>query len=246
MSPTYIALVILLGVAVMAGIAFAVQDYENKKREKNLKLIGLRTAIRRASHLLESFPPILITNEIRTILCKYLEVRWNAIVELDNSETNRQQQAAFQSMASIVADPTSHPAGSMTVFSSSTEAARALGVIKEFAQFIAETKNKGEIKGDIAESLTKEAKIIYARVEVDIDLMSAIETEQQRGPEVVVHHYRSCFSKLQNLNINQNLDRQLYEIRTHLTQLAEQIDQSNEEKRIAKEQEQDSGKKFNF
>lgn len=57
MSPTYIALIILFGVAIMAGIAFAVQDYENKKREKNLRLLTLKTAIRRATHLLESFPP---------------------------------------------------------------------------------------------------------------------------------------------------------------------------------------------
>ncbi|WP_286237452.1 hypothetical protein [Neptuniibacter halophilus] len=246
MSPTYIALIILLGVAVMAGIGFAVQDIENKKRERNLRLIGLKTAIRRASHLFESFPPILMTSDIRALLVKYLEVRWDAVVELDGSESNRSQQAAFKAAASSIQDAVSHPSGSMTVFPTSIEASRALGVIKEFAQFIAELKNKGEIKGDVADKLTKEARRLYARVEVDIDLMSAIETEQQRGPEVVIHHYRSCFSKLQNLNHNQSLDRQLYEIRTHLTQLAEEIDRLNEEKRVAEEQEKDSGKKFNF
>ncbi|WP_415900487.1 hypothetical protein [Neptuniibacter sp. QD48_11] len=246
MSPTYIGLLILLGVAVMAGIGFAVQDIENKKRERSLRLITLKTAIRRASHLFEAFPPILLTSEIRALLVKYLEVRWNAVVELDGSESNRQQQAAFQAMVGTAQDPVSHPSGSMTLFANPNEAARALGVIKEFAQFISEIKNKGELNGNTADQLTLEAKRIYGRIEVDIDLMSAIETEERQGPEVVVHHYRSCFSKLQNLNRNQELDRQLYEIRTHLTRLAEDIDQANEEKRIAKEQEKDSGKKFNF
>lgn len=246
MSPTYIALIILLGVALMAGIGFAVQDIENKKRERNLKLVGLKTAIRRASHLFESFPPILLSSEIRGLLCKYLEVRWNAVIELEDSESNRQQQAAFQALATTAPDTVNHPAGSLTVFSSQNEASRALGIIKEFAQFVAEIKNKGEINSDAAESLTKAAKRLYMRVEVEFDLMNAIETEASQGPDVVIHQYRNCFSKLQKMNLNQELDRQLYEIRTHMTQLAEQIDQDNEEKRIAKEKEKDSGKKFNF
>ncbi len=246
MSPTYIALIILFGVALMAGIAFVIQDIENKKRERNLRLISLKTGIRRASHLFESFPPILMSTEIRTLLCKYLEARWNAVVELDPSDSNKQQKNAFQAQASMLPDAISHPSGSMTVFSGETEAARALGIIKEFAQFIAEIKNKGEINSDTADSLTKDAKRTFARIEVDLDLMSALETEQIRGPEVVIHHYRSCFSKLQNLNHNQALDRQLYEIRTHLTTLAEKIDAEAEAKKIEQEQEQDTGKKFNF
>lgn len=246
MSPTYIALIILFGVALMAGIAFVIQDIENKKRERNLRLISLKTGIRRASHLFESFPPILMSTEIRTLLCKYLEARWNAVVELDPSDNNKQQKNAFQAQASMLPDAISHPSGSMTVFSGETEAARALGIIKEFAQFIAEIKNKGEINSDTADNLTKDAKRTFARIEVDLDLMSALETEQIRGPEVVIHHYRSCFSKLQNLNHNQALDRQLYEIRTHLTTLAEKIDAEAEAKKIEQEQEQDTGKKFNF
>ena len=246
MSPTYIALIILFGVALMAGIAFVIQDIENKKRERNLRLISLKTGIRRASHLFESFPPILMSTEIRTLLCKYLEARWNAVVELDPSDSNKQQQSSFQAQASMLPDAVSHPSGSMTVFGGQTEAARALGIIKEFAQFIAEIKNKGEINAETADNLTKDAKRTYARIEVDLDLMAAFETEQSRGPEVVIHHYRSCFSKLQNLNHNQALDRQLYEIRTHLTTLAEKIDAEAEAKKIEQEQEHDTGKKFNF
>ncbi len=246
MSPTYIAVIILLGVAVLAGIGLIAQDIENKKRERNLKLIALKTAIRRASHLFESFPPILLSSDIKNLLYKYLEVRWNAVIELENSESNRQQQTAFQAMAASTQEAILHPAGSLTIFSSSNEASRALGIIKEFAQFIADIKNKGEINAATAEHLTKEAKRLYVRVEVDFDLMNAVETEKSQGPEVVIHQYRNCFNKLQDLNFNQILDRQLYEIRTHMTQLAEEIDQRNEEKRIAEEKEQESGKKFHF
>ncbi|MCP4611784.1 MAG: hypothetical protein GY845_24005 [Planctomycetes bacterium] len=246
MSPTYIALIILFGVAIMAGIAFAVQDFENKKREKNLRLITLKTAIRRATHLLEAFPPILMTNEIHALLCKYLSVRWSAAVDLEPSETNKQQHAAFQALAANVPDAVSHPTGSLSVFTNSVEAARALGVIKEFAGFVAEIKNKGDIGADVADRLTKDAKRIYMRVEIDMDLINALETEETQGPDVVIHYYRSCFTKLQNLNHNQALDRQLYEIRTHITQLAEQIDQITEEKRLEEEKQKDSGKKFNF
>lgn len=246
MSPTFIGLLILLGVGVMAGIAFAAQDFENKKRAKNLRLIQLKTAIRRAEHLFSSLPPLLMTTDVRALLVKYLEVRWTTVVELEPSEQNKQQQAAFQAAAATMPEAVSHPTGSMTVFPTQDDAARALGIVKELAQFITELQSKGEVKGDVADKLMREAKRSYARIEVDMDLMNAVETEHQQGPEVVIHHYRSCFSKLDRLNIDQSLDRQLYEIRTHLSQLAEKIDQQHEDKRKAEEAEKDSGKKFNF
>lgn len=246
MSPTYIALIILFGVALMAGIAFVIQDIENKKRERNLRLISLKTGIRRASHLLESYPPILMSSDIHNLLCQYLSARWTAIIELDPSEHNQQQHAKFQSEAATLPDAVAHPVGSMTVFKNQSDAVRAMAIVKEFAQFIAEIKGKGEINSDVADRLIKDAKQTYARIEVDIDLMGALETEQARGPEVVIHHYRSCFSKLQNLNHNQVLDRQLYEIRTHLNQLAESIDKAAEEKIKEDERKEDNGKKFNF
>eukprot|EP00764_Aduncisulcus_paluster_P009538 gnl/Carplike_NY0171/3171_a4262_287.p1 GENE.gnl/Carplike_NY0171/3171_a4262_287~~gnl/Carplike_NY0171/3171_a4262_287.p1 ORF type:complete len:247 (-),score=-5.02 gnl/Carplike_NY0171/3171_a4262_287:97-837(-) len=246
MSPTYIAVIILCGVALMSCIAFIIQDIENKKRERNLRLISLKSGIRRATHLLDAFPPILLTTEIRALLCKYLEARWNAVVELDPSDSNKQQRSALQAQAAILPEPIPHPVGSMSIFNSHTEAARAMGIIKELAQFIIDIKNKGDLNSDSADNLTKAAKRIYARVEVDLDLLNALETEKSRGPEVVIHHYRSCFSKLQNLNNHQTLDRQLYEIRTHVTQLAEKIDAAAEEKAKEKELEKDSGKKFNF
>ena len=246
MSPTYIALIILFGVAIMAGVAFVIQDLENKKRERNLRLLTLKTAIRRATHLLDSFPPILVTNEIHTLLCKYISVRLDAIVELDPSPANKNLQSEFHARASSVPEVLNHPAGSMSVFQNSVEANRALGVVKEFAGFVAEIGNKKDIRPDQAEHLTKEAKRLYLRIEIDIDLIQAKEIEETQSAEVVVHYYRSCFKKLQSLNINQALDRQLYEIRTHITQLAEQIDQHNEEKRQAEEATKNTGKKFNF
>lgn len=173
-------------------------------------------------------------------------MRWDAVVELEPSETNKTQQSTFQARAASIPEAMNHPAGSMSVFTNSVEANRALGVVKEFAGFVSEIASKGDIRAEQAEHLTKEAKRIYMRIEIDIDLIKALETEETQAAEVVIHYYRSCFKKLQNLNINQALDRQLYEIRTHLTQLAEQIDQHQEEKLQAEEAAKDTGKKFNF
>lgn len=246
MSPTSIGLLILLGVALMAGIGFAVQDIENKKRARKLRLIQLKTAIRRADHLFGSLPPLLMTPDVRTLLVKYLEARWKAVVELEPTETHKQQQAAFQGIVAATPEAVGHPSGSMTVFRNTDEATRALAVIKELAQFVAQLQSKGEVKGSIAEKLMKEAKRSYGRIEVDIDLMTIQETEAHQRPEVIVHQYRNCFSKLEKYNTDQTLDRQLYEIRTHISQLEEEVEQHNEEKRIAAEQEKDTGKKFNF
>ncbi|MGH1463065.1 MAG: hypothetical protein ACRBB6_13630 [Neptuniibacter sp.] len=246
MSPTHIALTILFGVALMAGVGFVIQDIENKKRARRLRLITLKAAIRRATHLLESYPPILITDEIHSLLTKYLAARWDAIIELEPSTDNKTQQSSFQALAASVPEAFHHPAGSITVFSNSVEATRALGVVKEFAGFIAELGSKGDLRADQVERITKDAKRSYIRIEIDIDLMKALEIEETQSAEVVIHYYRSCFKKLQNLNTNQMLDRQLYEIRTHMTQLAEEIDQHHEEKRLEEEKEKHTGKKFNF
>lgn len=246
MNPTYMAVVILLSIAVMAGVALAVQDSENKKRAKQLKLMGLKSAIRKASHLLEAFPPVLLSTDARGFLCKYLEVRWSKIVELEATQENIQQQQEFIALVADIPEVVGHPEGSMTVFNNRTDAIHALGVVKEFGQFIAEIHAKSEIIDDVAERFIKEAKILYSRTEVDLDLINAIETEQNHSPDVVIHQYRSCFSKLQNLNLNQTLDWQIYEIRAHLTLLAERMEKDNEAKRIAAEQEKEVGRSFKF
>ena len=74
----------------------------------------------------------------------------------------------------------------------------------------------------------------------------ALEVEQHQGPEVVIHQYRNCYSKLQNLSHDHFLDRQLFEIRNHLEHLSVQIEALQEEKQKQKDQEKSAGRKFNF
>jgi hypothetical protein len=64
--------------------------------------------------------------------------------------------------------------------------------------------------------------------------MDAMEVEAGRGAAAALPRYRTAGSKLQSLNQTQQLDRQLYELGTHMDKLQAQVD----EERQAREAEE--------
>ncbi|MFW1678384.1 hypothetical protein ACFVYJ_11495 [Pontibacter sp. JAM-7] len=246
MSPLKIALLILLGVGIMAALGMVIQDIEIRKRERKLKLMRLKNAIRRATHLLENLPQLLVTPGLRSMLKAYLVSRWDTVLQLEPSPANQEQKAQILNQLQSIPEATPHPDGQMTIFTSHDEASRALAIVKELGQFIADIQQQGNISKEVADQLLLQAKRSYKRLEVDIDLIQAQESESHQGPEVVIHHYRNCYGKLQHLNQDHFLDRQLFEIRNHLEQLAAAIEISQEEKQQKEQQEKTEGRKFNF
>ena len=145
MSPLKIALFILLGVGLMAVLGVVIQDHENKKRERKLKLMRLHNAIRRASHLLENLPQLLITNDLRAMLKAYLVSRWDAVLEMEPNQNNRDQKSAILQHLQSLPEAVPHPEGQMTLFQNREEAGRALAIVKELGQFIADIQQQGYI-----------------------------------------------------------------------------------------------------
>lgn len=246
MSPLKIALFILLGVGLMAVLGVLIQDHENRKRERKLKLMRLKNAIRRASHLLENLPQLLITPDLRAMLKAYLVSRWDAVLQLEPSQINRDQKTAILQHLDALPEAVPHPEGQITLFQNRDESGRALAIVRELGQFIADIQQQGNLSKEVADRLMLQAKRSYKRLEVDVELLMALELEQHQGPEVVIHQYRNCYSKLQNLNHDHFLDRQLFEIRNHLEHLSVQIEALQEEKQKQKDQEKSEGRKFNF
>ncbi|WP_027858447.1 hypothetical protein [Marinobacterium jannaschii] len=228
MGPTETGLLILLGIGLMAAIALFIQAQESRRRERSLLIMHLRTSIRRAEHLLDNTPAIFLTPEIRKLLLAYLESKVTQLIETNETSESKDKLSRIQELSALGPEPTPHPAGSMTVFRDQPEAQQARALLRELAKFIDDVQKKGELNSSIASKLTDEVKRNYQRVNHDLELMAAIEAEETRGAKVAAHYYRHCYSNLQKLNINQILDRQLFEIRRHINELSEKIAQDAE------------------
>ncbi len=210
-------------VLVMAMIAFVIQSVENQRRERRMRLLLLKDQVRRASHLLYTLPEHYITQEIRDLLVKYLQQRWKGVLELENSPDNRQKLSELEEFAEQPLPVVEHPAGSMTLHTDRSHAERTAALLRELFQFLSELKAGGMLSGLQASEVIYQVKEAYTRTHIDVELMEAIEVEMGRGAAAALPRYRSAAAKLQSLNQTQQLDRQLYELGTHIDELQAQV-----------------------
>jgi len=77
-----------------------------------------------------------------------------------------------------------------------------------------------------------QAKIAYARARLDLELMDAKLIEQNRGPTVALHQYRSCIRTIEKLKNYVQMDAQL----AHAENLLQQAELRTEEERERQQQ----------
>ena len=247
MGPTQIALLILGGVGLMAIAAVFIQAAENRKKAKQLQLMKLQGAIRRAHHLLSNFPPLLQNPDINKFLMQYLTVRCQAVLQLEESEATEKLLNDIKQQAEQAQTPAAHPEGSITLFPNPNGAQRARAILKEFVKFVKEAETNGEISGNASQILIQRAKDCFERTEIDLELHEARETEEINAGKGAFLIYKKTFIRLSELSKNYTLDRQLFELRNRMNMLAEQIEKHNEEERerIRREAEENE-KRFLF
>lgn len=224
MSPTQIGLLILAIVAAMALIAFAAQNYENKRKEKKLKIMALMNDVRKAQHLATAYPNVFMTMSVKKLLGSYLERKWEIICELENSPTNQQQLSNAQTLKNEAVDPTPHEPGSLTIFPDPVTAQSAKGVVEEFYRFLAEIQKKNEVTSKVCESYQKQLQIAHARSRIDADIFEALQIEQMTSSEAALPKMRNSFNQLEQISSKhkvQGMDRQIYELRTKVDQMNE-------------------------
>ncbi|WP_343805190.1 hypothetical protein [Marinobacterium maritimum] len=248
MSPTQTGLIIVAVVVVMAMIAFVIQTVENQRRERRMRLLLLKDQVRRATHLLHTLPDHYITREIRDLLVKYLQQRWKGVLELENSPDNRQKFSELDEFASQPLPVVEHPAGSMTLHTDRNHAERTAALLRELFQFLSELKAGGMLSGIQASEVIYQVKEAYTRTRIDVELMDAMEVEAGRGAAAALPRYRTAGAKLQSLNQTQQLDRQLYELGTHMDQLQTKVDEERKarEAEERKRQQEEAAKQDRF
>ncbi len=230
MTPTETGLLIIAVVAVMAMIAFTIQNIETQRRERRMRLLMLKDQIRRADHLLRTLPEHYITPEIRDLLVHYLIQRWKLVLELENTGENQKCIQELEALRGKALPIVEHPAGSMTLHTDRNHAERTASLLRELFQFLGELKKQGAVRAADIDSTIYQVKEAYTRTRVDVEIMDAQETEQARGAGPALPRFRTVMLKLQGLNGTQQLDRQMYELGTHIDELETIVEQERQKK----------------
>lgn len=233
MSPTQIGMLILGGIGVMAVTAYVIQSVEAQRRERRMKLLAIKDQIRRADHLLSSLPSFYVTPDIRAVLIKYMELRWQNAIELDSNPAYRQEIAKLEQLASEPFEPGLYPTGSLTYCSDRDTARRSRALLRELAQFLTDLQKQQLFSQQTLNGMIRHIKQSYSRLTIELELMDAQMTEEISGPQVALHTYRSALTRLQGFNNAYQIDVQIFA----LTQKIEVCERVAEELRVQAEDE---------
>jgi len=227
-SPTQTGLLILAAVLLLAVAAYIAQQVENRRQARRLQVMALKDRIRRASYLLDNLPAQFQTPEIRQVVGSTINHLLDRLQKLDRKAEYRQQQEALQQQ---LAQPTAippFPAGSLSLMQDRDSARRARAMLRELGQFIKQQHENGELSLEAASTTMRQVKSGYHRVTCDLAILDALQIESSRGPQVAVHQYRSCLSKLRAIR-GQQTEPQIRNLQAHLAQVEQQLARTADE-----------------
>ncbi|TCK07630.1 hypothetical protein [Marinobacterium mangrovicola] len=233
MSPTQIGILILGGILVLAVTAYIVQTIETQRREKRMRLLALRDQIRRADHLLSNLPPFYISPDIRSILIKYMDLRWHQMIELERNPSYQQELEKLAQRASEPFDPGNYPAGSLTHSPDRNTARSTRALLRELAQFLTDLQKQNLFGKNALQAMLRHIKQSYTRLTIELEIMDAQQTEEVAGPQVALHTYRSALTRLQNFNDAYQIDVQVFALSRKL----EECQKIADEQRAREEEE---------
>jgi hypothetical protein len=234
MSPTQIGFLILGGIVVLAVTAYIVQTLETQRRQRQMRLLMLRDQIRRADHLLSALPAFYVTPDIRTVLIKYMERRWQQVMELDRNPAYAKEVERLTQLAGERFDPGQYPAGSLTFSQDRDAARRSRALLRELAQFLTDLQKQNLFSQSALVPMIRHIKQSYTRLTIELEIMDAQQTEEVAGPQVALHSYRSALTRLQGFNNAYQIDAQIFA----LARKVEECEQVAEKMRQAAEEEQ--------
>ena len=231
MTPIQTGLLILAGLGLFIIAALVMQGIENQKRQKRLRVLAVKDQIRRADHLFHALPAPLRTAAMDKLLINCLLQHWREIASLDSAAGAKAQIEALNLRTQQLSDGPAAAAG-LTLFPDREQARSARAIMREFAQFLTDLTKSGRYSVGQIQPIMNQAKIAYARARLDLELMDAKLIEQNRGPTVALHQYRSCIRTIEKLKNYVQMDAQL----AHTENLLQQAELRTEEERERQQQ----------
>ncbi len=199
MTPTQIGLIVIAVVAAIIVGSIVMQGIENQKRERRLRLLTIKDKIRRADHLVNALPAELKTQQIEQLLVKYLLDQWRELNQLDRTVNVSSQ---IQQLTELAKNSKTQPMGAagLTLFPALEQARNAKAIVREVGQFLGDLQKAGRIPPQQVQPILNQIKISHARAGLDVQLFQAKEIEQNSGPSVALHQYRSCERTMEKLS----------------------------------------------
>lgn len=105
--------------------------------------------------------------------------------------------------------------------------------MREFAQFLTDLTKTGRYPVRQIQPIMNQAKIAYARARLDLELMDAQLLDQNRGPAVALHQYRSCIKTIEKLGNYVRMENQLAHAMNLLEQAEIRAEQAREQQQQA-------------
>ncbi|WP_409525787.1 hypothetical protein [Nitrincola sp. MINF-07-Sa-05] len=214
---------ILVGIAVMAGVAIAVQTAETNRQERRLRILAIRDQIRRAEHLLENLPGHVQYPDLRLLLITYLEKCWRRILQYESNAENKRQLEALMNVSSNPPENSLTTSGGVTLYNDRNSAAKARALVREMAQMLTDLERNGYLQPDTTRFHMQKMKDSHVQLTCDLELMDALETLKTAGSKVAIHQFRSILLKLQRLNARLQVDSQVFAINHLIEQMEREI-----------------------
>lgn len=241
MGPTNTGLLILAIIVILGSIAFTIQRVEERRRERKLLIMSLKSQIRQALNMYSGLPEMFMSQEIHDFLSKFALKKWRKLEAVDSSEETRRAHAAFQAKVKNKIITQTHPSSSMSVYQDSGQVYHALGQLKEMTNWLGELSKTKQITEEAFNELGWQTKDFYDRVSCDIEIFEAIDIEKQHGASPAFHRFQSVIKSLESLNQSEALDSQIYAVNRHIESLRAQIAaQQAEQEALDREQAKDS------
>jgi len=240
MTPTQMGLLILAGLTLFIVAALVMQGIENQRRQKRLRVLALKDQIRRADHLFHALPAELRSASMDKLLLNYLTQHWREISSLDSSTGAKQQLALLQERTNAVA-ANPQVASGLTLFPDREQARGARAIMREFAQFLTDLTKTGRYSVQQVQPVMNQAKIAYARARLDLELMDAKLLDQNRGPAVALHQYRSCLKTIEKLANYVPMENQMAQAQRLLEQAEVRAKEGRAEQQASETDEANAG-----
>ncbi|WP_168927488.1 hypothetical protein [Nitrincola alkalilacustris] len=234
------AIFILVGIAVMAGVAIAVQTAETNRQERRLRVLAIRDQIRRAEHLLENLPGHVQYPDLRLLLITYLEKCWRRILQYESNTENKRQLEALTNVSSNPPENSLISSGGITLYNDRNSAAKAKALVREMAQMLTDLERNGYLQPETTRFHMQRMKDAHTQLTCDLELMDAQETLKNAGSKVAVHQFRSILLKLQRLNARLQVDSQVFAINHLIEQMERKIAAEEEEQPTSSDDENSS------
>ncbi len=226
MGPTEVGLLILTLVVILTLVTGMTQQILSRRQHRHERLQRIQESIRHISYLVESLPAPFLSSEIRQVLGACLSLQFNQLRKLQR-KTGAEQQLRLQQQLAEPLHDAPLAADALTLFPDQHSARKVRALLRDLAQLIKQQHQDHGLPSEIANPALRQIKRGYHLVSCDLSILDAKTLETTRGPQVALHQYRSCLSKLRAIRSMQHTVAQIEHLQAHIERLDQQLQHSD-------------------